>query len=429
MILRGARQTGKTSLINQFSREFANTVSLNLELSTERRLWEGDPTAAALVRLIEVQKQAKIIPGQTLLFFDEVQNEPRAIATLRYLYETFPDLHIIATGSLLEVSLKNKGFSFPVGRVFFLYLYPLTFDEFLYALGRTELLQELCSQPIQKKIPPSLHALASDFFADFLSVGGMPECVEEYCRTGKYLSLRPLQEGLLTSFEEDVPKYVTSQYVPYLQFLVRQAPLFAGQRVTYHNFANSGFRSREMRQAFETLEQAMILQRIHGTIQTTPPLQPMFRVHPKLLYLDVGIVGYRLSVDPLAIKQGDLNDLFRGTLAEQIVGQELLAQNSFHREPPLFWYRQQPGSTAEVDYCLNLKGHVIPIEVKSGASGRLRSLLQFMETAPHPYGVRIYSGELRVDHLSTPKGKSFQLLSLPFYLTFRLKNILEQWIK
>ena len=429
LVLRGARQTGKTTVVELFSTEFDQFVSLNLESAAARRFWEGDPSIDQILRNIEIAKNSKIIPGKTLLFLDEIQNEPRAIQSLRYFFEEKPDLHVIATGSLMELSLKSQGFSFPVGRVTFLYSYPLRFDEFLLALSQKELAEELKSIRSDAGISPALHSLAMDQFQQYLYVGGMPEAVQIYAEEKSYAPLASIKEGLLTSFEEDVPKYARPAQVPYLQFLIQHAPLFAGQRIQYTNFANSGYRSREMRNAFETLEKAMITQRILGSPQVTPPIQPNFRVSPKLLYLDTGLVSYALHLDPQSLKMADLNDLFRGTLAEQIVAQELLSQTAIKREPPSFWYRNQPGSTAEIDYCLQVKGKLIPIEVKSGKTGRLRSLFEFMDQSPHPYAVRIYSGPLKIERLITRRGKNFHLLSLPFYLTFNIQEILGDWIR
>ncbi len=427
-MLRGARQVGKTTLVKLFSKEFESFVSLNLELGSDRRNWEGDPPVKELLRNIEIATGTKIIPGKTLLFIDEIQNEPRAIQSLRYLYEERGELHVIATGSLMEVALRDKGFSFPVGRVSFLYLYPLSFGEFLSATDRITLLEELNRCSWNQPPTPSIHSLASECFREFLTVGGMPEVVHHYSQNQSYLDLVPLKEGLIGSFEEDVPKYARPAQVPTLQLLIRQAPLYAGQRIQYTNFANSGYQSREMKRAFEILEQAMIIQRIPATFHAVPPLQPHLRTSPKLLYLDAGLVTHRLSLDPNSLKTGDLNDLFRGTLAEQVVGQELMAQNSLRRDSLAFWHRSQPGSTAETDYCVTLKGQLVPIEVKSGKSGRLRSLFQFMQQAPHPHAVRIWSGPVQLDSLSGDQGRSFHLLSLPFYLAYRILPILENWI-
>ncbi|MBI3540556.1 MAG: ATP-binding protein, partial [Deltaproteobacteria bacterium] len=345
LILRGARQIGKTTLVKLFSQDFDQTVTLNLEHASERKHWEGEPSVEVLLRSIEVTKGIRIT-NKTLLFLDEIQNEPRAIQSLRYLYEQRPDLPVIATGSLLEVALKNKGFSFPVGRVSFLYLSPLTFDEFLVAVGRAGLVEELGEfqkNPQDTNIPPAVHSLATELFAEYLFLGGMPEVVRLYLEEKSYLPLASLKEGLLTSFEEDVPKYATPAQVPYIHFLIRQAPLFAGQRIQYTNFANSNYRSREMRRAFETLEKAMITQRVLATTQAIPPLQAHLRASPKLLFLDVGLVAHRLGLEPSALKARDLNDLFRGTIAEQLVGQELMAANPHRREAPFFWFRHEPG--------------------------------------------------------------------------------------
>ncbi len=428
LVLRGARQTGKTTLIKLFSQGFANTVTLNMEHTNDRRFWQGDPSLQQILRDIELAKGVKIEAGKTLLFIDEIQFEPKAIASLRYFCEGLPDLHVIATGSLMELALRQTSFSFPVGRVSFLYLYPLRFDEFLTAVAPANLVAEIHSLTWKSQLSDSLHALMKDFFYDYLFVGGMPEVVARYQDSKNLLELISIKEGLLTSFEEDVPKYARSSRIETLQFLIQQAPLFAGQRIQYANFADSGLQSREMKQAFEILELAMLIQRVPGSYQNTLPLQPSFRVSPKLLHLDVGLVSHRLSVDQRNLKSGDLNDLFRGSIAEQVVGQELLAIGSLRRAVPCFWYRNQPGSTAEVDFVIPINGKVIPIEVKSGQTGRLRSLLQFMEAAPHPYAVRIYLGPLRCDDLTTPSGKKFQLLSIPHYLISELSRILEAWV-
>ncbi|OFZ53873.1 MAG: hypothetical protein A3D92_06470 [Bacteroidetes bacterium RIFCSPHIGHO2_02_FULL_44_7] len=298
------------------------------------------------------------------------------------------------------------------------------------ALGKGELLEELNHADVQSNISPAIHALATELFREYLYVGGMPEAVKVYAEKKGNSTLKSVKEGILTSFEEDVPKYAKPAQVPYIQFLVQQAPLFAGQRIQYANFGNSNYRSREMRWAFDMIEKAFILQRISGNVQTLPPMQPNFRVAPKLVYLDQGLVIHRLSVDFLSFKNStDLNELFRGTLSEQVVGQALLAQEEESRETPLFWYRNQPGSTAEIDYCLTLRGKILPIEVKSGKTGRLRSLLQFMEKVPHPFAVRIWSGPLQIDSVETPRQKRFFLLSLPFYFSYRIKDILEKWIE
>jgi predicted AAA+ superfamily ATPase len=183
-----------------------------------------------------------------------------------------------------------------------------------------------------------------------------------------------------------------------------------------------------MKMSFEILEKAMLVQRLYGTPYVSPPLIPNTKVSPKLICLDTGLVCHRLGVAPSSLKKGSLNDLFRGSIAEQVVGQEILAQNPLRRETPLFWYRNKPGATAEIDAILSVKGLAIPVEVKSGKGGTLKSIGQFMESTPHAYAVRIYSGSLKTEDLITPKGKTFRLLSLPFYLAFRLVGILENWI-
>src|SRR3989338_7622379 len=183
LILRGARQTGKTTLVKMLAEEFDSFVSLNLELSTDRRNWEGDPSIEELLRNIEIAKNIKIIPEKTLLFLDEIQNEPKAIQSLRYFYEQKPALHVIASGSLLEVALKQKGVSFPVGRVSFLYLHPFRFDEFLTAIQKDRIGEELNHLCFSSKISPTLHALAEEQYKEYLYVGGMTASVRIFSET------------------------------------------------------------------------------------------------------------------------------------------------------------------------------------------------------------------------------------------------------
>lgn len=422
LIIRGARQTGKTTLIKEFGKTYSHFISLNLEKSSDRLIWKENPDISQVLKNIEAHTGQRIIAKETLLLIDEIQNEPLAIQSLRYFYEEVPDLHVIATGSLMEVALKEKGLSFPVGRVSFLFLYPVTFFEFLTALGETLLLEELKQISFDQPLHPVIHEKAIKIFYDYVQVGGMPEVVQYYLETKSILSLAPLKEAILHSFEEDVPKYCRTFMVPYVQLLAREAPRYAGQRITYSHFADSAFRGREMKAAFEILERAFLIERVLGSHHTEMPLLTNYRVSPKLLFLDMGLVGHRLHIDTLNWQENTLNSLFRGSFAEQVVGQELRALNDISHDPLHFWYRDKAGATSEVDYCWPLNGCILPIEVKSGSSGSLKSLRQFMETAPHPYAIRIYGGKLYQENIETNTGKKIRFYSLPFYL---LPRILE----
>lgn len=425
LILRGARQTGKTVAVRMFGESFSHVVSLNLEREADRRLFEGSDGLEQAMQAIELARGSSLREKDTLLFIDEIQNSPKAIRLLRYFYEDVPELAVVGAGSLLEAVMFSEGFSFPVGRVQFAYLYPATFDEFLGALGEDRLLEAL--RAVSLETPPSvtLHDLALKRFHQYLLVGGMPEAVATFAETESLQTLVPIMEGLVTSFEEDVPKYSRPSEAVYLKCLLQNAPLAIGERITYENFAKSGYRSREMRRAFDLLEYAMLLQRVRGAAQTTPPPKPNRKVSPKLLFLDVGLAAYQRGLREDALFVKDLNDLFRGALAEQVVGQSFMAMKLEERIAPLFWYRNKPGSTAEVDYLFPFQDRLIPVEVKSGKSGKLKSLQQFFRAAPHDLAVRLYSGPLCEEPLRCGD-RSARLFSVPLYLQWRLHEILGE---
>jgi predicted AAA+ superfamily ATPase len=256
-------------------------------------------------------------------------------------------------------------------------------------------------------------------------MGGMPESVATYAATRSLLETAKVAESLLAAFEEDVHKYSRSAQVPYVRHVLQTAPLFAGQRITYEHFGNSGFKSREIKRAMEVLEYAMIIQRVYGTHGVLPPIQPNTRVAPKLLYLDTGLVAHRFKADTLPDLSDATNAIFKGTLAEQVVGQELLAANSGRRDVPSFWYRNQPGATSEVDYCIQLQDRLVPIEVKSGKPGTLKSLQQFMRQAPHDLAVRASFENLIVDTVQLPD-KRYQLLNVPLYMVGRIAELVAE---
>ncbi len=425
LIVRGARQTGKTVAINLFSKQYNNYVYLNLEKEADKQLFEKSENLSQIIQGIELSKQKSLGKEDTLLFIDEIQNSPKAVQMLRFFYEDYPHLHVVAASSLLEAVMKHEGFSFPVGRVQFLYLHPVSFDEFLLALNKNNLYQALNEISLNHPPTPALHDLALKLFHQYMLVGGMPEVVANYIEKQSIYSLTSIKESLVTSFEEDTTKYSKFSDAKYLKHVIQHAPEYVGERIKYENFGQSGYKSREMKKAFDLLEYAMIVQRVFGSSSTIPPVKINYRVSSKILYLDVGLMAYKLQLNDDALFVNNLNDLGRGALAEQIVGQTLVASDMEKQSTPSFWYRNVPGSTAETDYIIQIKDRIIPIEVKSGKQGKLKSLHQFMLATNHDLAVRIYSGNFTEEKIATPE-KTYRLLSIPFYLAFRLKDILNQ---
>ncbi|MBW2165409.1 MAG: AAA family ATPase, partial [Deltaproteobacteria bacterium] len=255
IVLRGARQVGKTFVVNQFAKNFDHFIDINLERPKERDLFSGFNTGQELVERILLYKGQKIDTKSTLLFIDEIQHSAEAVQSLRYLYEDVKDLHVIAAGSLLEVFLKREGFSFPVGRVRNLFMYPVTFVEYLEA--QNPLLAEKLLQPNVLE-ESSLHDLLLDAFNAYAFVGGMPEALAAYGETGSYSAVREIYDAIFMGYIEDVEKYSNLAKAKYLTHAIDRAPLYAGERITYEKFGESSFRSREMKEAFDVLERALI---------------------------------------------------------------------------------------------------------------------------------------------------------------------------
>lgn len=424
LIIRGARQTGKTATVEMFSKSFSNYIYLNLERSSDKQLFEKNDDLEEIITTIELAKKKELKLKDTLLFIDEIQNSQKALQMLRYFYEDHPEIYVIAAGSLLETVIKKEGFSFPVGRVSFLYLHPVTFDEFLSAIGEDKLLEHLKKVSIDS--PPSLvvHEMALKHFHNYLFVGGMPEVVAKYAKTRTFQSLATIKEELLGSFEEDISKYSTQAEAKYLRHVLHFAPNYVGERIKYENFANGGYKSREMKRAFDLLEYAMLITRIYGSPQTSPPIQPNFNVAPKLLFLDSGLVAHRLGLSENELHVKDLNCIFKGAITEQLAGQTFCSADLERKGSISFWYRNAPGSTAETDYVVQNKTQLTPVEVKSGKSGRLRSLHQFMLASPANLAVRLYSGEL-FEEIIALENKKYKLISIPLYLQWRMVDLLR----
>lgn len=428
LIIRGARQVGKTIAILEFSKKyFKNTVYLNLEKTRDKNIFKEVINLPDLIQLIQLFAGEKVIPGESLLFIDEIQNSAIAMTQLRYFYEEMPGLHVIAAGSLLEVKLKTEGFSIPVGRVEFMYMHPVTYNEFLNAINEKQTLDFLYDISLKSRIPGATHDLLLRKYYDYIIVGGMPEAVTAYGEGSPYIELDNIYESLLKSYRDDVFKYSSQAKSVYIQFIIEHCSSHVGTRIKYEKFAGSSYKSREMREAFDTLQKAMIINRIYASPSTKIPLMINYKKSPKLSFLDIGIVNYKLGLRENILDTGDLDAGFRGQIAEQIVAQTLCSLY-VTREPEItFWYRAHTGASAEVDYLYRYKSNLIPIEVKAGKIGTLKSLHQFMLESGSQLALRVYSGNLDIQRVELKNNTSYRLLSLPFYLLFRLNEILAEF--
>ncbi len=424
LMLRGARQVGKTTAVHLFARRFDQYLYLNLEKPEDAELFRRPRPVAELIQAIFFLKNASPAAGRTLLFLDEIQQVPEAVAALRYFYEEAPNLHVIGAGSLLEALIGARQISFPIGRVQYLFMYPLTFDEFLGAIG------EEPSRALyhQVPLPDFAHSKMHRSFYRYVLIGGMPEVVQKYAASQDLAALGSVYQALLTGYLDDVSKYArNSTMVEVIRHAIESAPSEAGKRIKFQGFGRSNYRSREMGEALRTLERAMLLYLLYPSTCTRIPALPDKRKAPKLLFLDTGLINYFVGLQRHFFAYEDLHAFYQGILAEHIVGQELVSTHAESNQKPVFWVREKKQSSAEVDYLVPCGDVLIPVEVKSGKTGTLRSLHQFMEQTKHPYAVRLYAGPLEKRQVSTPGGRGFTLLSMPYFLAGQLERYIE-WL-
>jgi predicted AAA+ superfamily ATPase len=425
LIIRGARQVGKTTAVNIFSRQFDQYIYLNLELEEDKKLFQQQRDIEDLLESIFFIKNKKRMAGKTLIFIDEIQMVPEAVAQLRYFYEKAPDIYVIAAGSLLE-SLISRHINFPVGRVEFCVMHPLSFQEYLIATGEEEALKLLKNIPV----PDFAYDRLLKLFNRYTLIGGMPEVVRTDADSRDIQQIRPLYEGLLVSYIDDVEKYASNQSMArIIRHIINNAFYEFGNRITYKGFGRSNYRSREMSEAFQLLEKTMFLRLIFPTTQTSLPVLEDRKKSPKLQILDTGLVNYYAGIQKELFQSDDISQFYEGRIAEHIIGQELLGLKSSLLHRMNFWVREKKQSNAEVDYVIAHNDNLIPVEVKSGPTGRLRSLHQFIDLAPHNYAIRFYSGKVQIDNIHTINKKHFHLLNLPYFLAGEIERYLDWFMR
>ena len=420
LILRGARQVGKTTVVNEFGSQFDNYLYFNLERNENAKLFEMEIPLDDLVNMLYASVGKVKKEGTTLVFIDEIQNSPKTIALLRYFYEQRPDLYVIAAGSMLE-NLVDVKVSFPVGRVQYLALRPCSFSEFLGAIGKNNLLAVL-SQKAEYTV--AFHEQLMHLFNQYTIVGGMPEAVQQYAETQDVIGIEDVYETLVQAYKDDSEKYVRgNKLTDVVRFILSYGWAFSGETITLGNFANSGYKSREVGEVFRLLEKAMLLELIYPVSSTQLPIIPETKRMPKLIWFDTGLVNYQAGIRKEIIGSTDMVDSWRGHIAEQITAQELLTLDDRVGQHRSFWAK--PNNGAEVDFIFAHNSKLYPIEVKSGTNAHLRSLQVFMDSSGVNIAIRIWSKPYSIDKVKTIHGKEFTLINLPFYLIGNLRNVLD----
>lgn len=427
LVIRGARQVGKTTVVKEFAREFDGFIMLNMEKSQDKEYFDKSDAAKDILEVLlltRLPEVSDLSSKRILLFIDEIQAQPKAVGMLRYFYEEIPALFVIAAGSRLQELFKT-GVSFPVGRVEYVNMRPCFFDEFLDGIGYRDLKPILC----ETEISTLMHEQLMSIYNTYALIGGMPEIISEYSDTGSLTTLSPLYQGLLQSYDEDVENYAGSrQQVSVLRHILRTGWNKAGQSIIFSKFGDSSYTSTAVHKAFELLERAFLLNLDYPTTGVKIPIESTSSRSPKLIWVDTGLVNYSAGIQVEYLQNKSLADVWRGHAAEQIVGQELwqVLDRNFQEEE-MYWVRDKKGANAEVDFVMQMEGLVIPIEVKSGTNAHLRSLQSFTaQQCAGDVAVRVWPGEFSVDEVKNSiSGTTFRLINIPFYKIGQLDTILR----
>lgn len=387
VLLRGARQVGKSTAVRHLGETFEHYIEINFEKFPEfNTLFEGNLDVMRITSQMEALTGKRITPGKTLLFLDEIQNCPEAIMSLRFFKEDLPGLHVIAAGSLLEFALDELP-TYGVGRIHSIFMYPMTFDEFLYANGENMLINARNHASIDNPLPEPLHNKLSTLFRTYILVGGMPEAVATWVSSHDFLECQKIQDDIIISYEDDFPKYKRKVDPQLLRLTMRSAAVQCSKKFIFAD-VGGGYRTEEVKKALEMLILAGICAPVTRTAANGLPLGSESDASMrKILLLDSGLLLRLLNMT-----LGDISELTsliltssapdlinKGAIAEMIAGLEMMRyQNSNIRHELYFWIRNAKNSQAEVDYVTTLRLQILPIEVKAGMRGGMKSLWIFM---------------------------------------------------
>jgi len=435
LILRGARQVGKSTLVRLFAERVGWPLAeVNLERHPELAgaFARNDP--AHLLNTLEALPETGPIGPDGLLFLDEIQAVPEAIPALRYLREEKSELPVLAAGSLLGFALEDRRLRMPVGRVSYLHMGPMTFTEFLNAVGADGLASRIAEFGWDRELDPAIHARLMDLLRTYFFTGGMPEAILAFARSRRLRDVTEVHQSLIETYREDFPKYVGSRSLPRIVRVFSFAARNVGRKVRYVHFSRAD-RAATIRADIELLTMARVLSKVVHSHSNGLPLQVESNPDAfKLLFMDIGLMnavsglGWQMIEDMSATRL--VNE---GALAEQFIGQHLqdLLAGSPNRELS-YWLREGRSGNAEVDYVTAFDGRIVPIEVKAGASGGLKSLHQFVAEKKAPLAVRfdaspssVQTIRTRVRRNGTAEEVSYRLISLPLYLVERLPDLLR----
>ncbi len=413
-MIKGARQVGKTWLVCEHGKSYETFVEFNFEKEPElTELFERKLDPRKIIQELSAVAGQRIEPGRTLLFFDEVQQSLPAVKSIRYFYEELPELHLIAAGSLLNTVLDKVPTG--VGRVSYLNLYSMCFSEYLQAAGESLLLERLRSQDLAEPLPLIHHEKLLDHVRKYMLLGGMPAVLARYFKDGDILACQEIQSEVLQSFFDDFHKYAEKSEIHHLASVFRSVPVQLGQKFK-HTKVDPSARSRVISRALSLLEMAGLVHKIYHSSADGVPLSARIRSNRfKVILFDTGLAQRMLNVDLRKwMTDVDISAINKGAIAEQFVGQELAALSEAGPLRPLtYWHREARSSNAEVDYLLESGDRILPLEVKEGAQGGMKSLHLFLKEKRQTRGIKVSRYEFSDDGT---------VITIPFYALERLSD-------
>lgn len=391
LLIRGARQVGKSTAVRNLSKQFDYFIEINFDEQSEyQNLFANTSDINDLIEQLAIITQTEIIEGRTLIFLDEIQASLPAISKLRYFYEKKPNLHVIAAGSLLEFALSELP-SFGVGRVRSLFMYPLSFIEFLGALNEKPLASMIQQSNPAKPLNPIFHEKLKIYFKKFLIIGGMPQAVQTYVAKGDLLEVQRILDDLIIAIQADFVKYKKQIPPTNIKSVFESVVMQVGTKFKYSNDLIS-LTNPVIKQVVDLLEMAGLVYRVtHSSSNGIPIGAETNPKKTKLLIFDTGIYQRILGLDVASLLlKDDFEVVNKGNIAELFVGLELLKSNNAYEKTALYyWHREAKNSKAEVDYVIQIQDFIVPVEVKAGTKGAMQSMYLFMDEKKSRYGVRL----------------------------------------
>lgn len=433
LVIRGARQVGKTWLVRQLA-QWANLELIELNFEDRKQdaslFRTNDPHTT--LQEIGSSRNITINPSNSLLFLDEIQAAPDLLAKLRWFAEKMPELAVIATGSLLDFALENHSFSMPVGRIGYLYLEPLSFEEFLVAKQKTGLLSYIKKYTtFTTQVPEAIHDQLMGLFKEYMIIGGLPAAVSNWSKEQSLAQVNKIHNDLISSYRDDFGKYRGRLSLERLEDIMISIPKQLAQKFIYQS-ANPHIHTTPLKQALGILNKARISHQIISSHSNGIPLAAEIDdKYFKEIFIDVGLCSAQLGLTLDEIQSmTEVNLINKGGLAEQAAGQLLRTIFPYYIDPTLFcWMRTTQGTNSEVDYIIQHKTKIIPIEIKAGTTGTLKSLHYFMGIKGLDFAVRINSDYPTVTDIAlkdtSGKAVQYKLMSIPFYLLGEIHRLID----